>query len=192
MVQVVASGQHTTLDAPTTLDVLTAVEAPTTLDVLTVVEAPTTVEEISKPKHGAIDKLLKRLSVDKLLKRWSALNHNSRRLLLAIPLVSTLVLLGVVLGFVIRGRSSHIVVVPANATPSSIRPQAVSEARVQSSPQPAPDTLTVDMLPLVAPSGQRGSSEPGKNNSELGPRKSDPGASRSAPRTTKSVRDYGI
>ena len=171
MVQVVASAERT-LEAET---------------------APLTPRDsVTQLKPGLIEKLSKYPAADRYLKRWSALDNNAKRLLLAIPFVSALVVLGVILGFVIWGRSAHVVVVPANREPSSMRAEPRNESRSASPAQPAADTLTVDMLPLLAPSGQRGASEPNKSNSELSPRKSDPGSNRVSPRATKPARDYGI
>ena len=149
-------------------------------------------ESVTQLKPGLIERLSKYPAADRFLKRWSALDNNAKRLLLAIPFVLALVVLGVILGFVIRGRSSHIVVVPANRAPSSMPAEPSHESRSASPAQPAADTLTVDMLPLVVPSTQRGASEPNKSNSESGPRKSDPGSNRASPRSTKTARDYGI
>ena len=115
MVQVVASAERT-LEAET---------------------APLTPRDsVTQLKPGLIEKLSKYPAADRYLKRWSALDNNAKRLLLAIPFVSALVVLGVILGFVIWGRSAHVVVVPANREPSSMRAEPRNESRSASPAQP--------------------------------------------------------
>ncbi len=137
-----------------------------------------------------------RESIDKWLKRWLELRPNSKWVVLAIPLVALLVLLGVALGFRLRAKPANPVPVLATPSASMAREQAPKEPQPHPSADPVPDTLRVDMLPLIKPSGQsrKDDTDPGKDNSELGSRKSEPGSHRApiSPRLTKSSRDYGI
>jgi serine/threonine-protein kinase len=133
--------------------------------------------------------------IDKRLKQLVEIYPRSKRLALAIPFGVLLVVLSVMLGFLLRGRPANTLPAPGSSSLAIVRGDAPKGIPSPISAAPVPDTLTVDMLPLVSPKNQsgKGAAEPGRNNSELGPRKSEPASNHEpSPRLPKSARDYGI
>ena len=120
----------------------------------------------------------------------------SKGLAIAIPLVALLVVLSVMLGFLLKGRSANTVSSATAASPSIVRADAPQQGQSRPSTAADPDTLTVEMLPLVKSKDQSGKSTPesGKSGSEPGARRSEPGANhdQTPVRLPKVARDYGI
>ncbi len=121
------------------------------------------------------------------VRRFHSLGTYAKWAVLAIPAVVLFLVLGIVLGLSIKGKTTSQTQPLAAPADSASRAPASRHADPQSSPVRMPDTLTVNMLPLVSPSGQ-----PGRSNVGDGARKSEPGSNRppTAPRTP--ARDYGI
>ena len=118
-------------------------------------------------------------------------------LLVAIPAVILLLVLGIVLGLSMRGKAP-VPVAASSTVPevSATRGQTPKDSQSRTAPELVPDTLTVDMLPLVSPSGQsvRGPLDPGRGNNDNNARKQESGSNRAppVPRASKAARDYGI
>lgn len=127
--------------------------------------------------------------------RFPVFRSNLKWFVVAIPAVIILLVLGIVLGVAMKSKTAGAVAPSAIPEGSATRERIPKSTQSHASPELVPDTLTVDMLPLVSPSAQtgKGPSDPGRNT-DNGSRKQEPGSNRtpSNARSPKAVRDYGI
>ena len=134
-------------------------------------------------------------------KRALDFRPKAKWLAFALPIVALLVVVGVGLGFWLRGKSVNTVQSHMGSASSRIQGEAPKDMQSHAAKAESPNNaLTVDMLPLVTPTGHAGGSpqQPVKSGAEPlnpeGQHRVEPRPNRplSPPRPSKISRDYGI